>query len=387
MNAPGLGFSFTPDQEMLRKVVSDFAAKELTPEWLRELDRTARAPHDEVLPKMAALGFTSLVVPREYGGLGGGCVDATVLLETLGRASLSIASLLNFTIGFGTQTIIAFGTEEQKRYFLPRVCKGEMIFAFSLTEPNAGSDAAALRTRAVADGEDFVIDGAKIFTTGAAESKYLLVATRTDPAAPKHRGISIFLVDSKTPGITYRPIEKLGMRGAGGLYEVHYDNVRVPRSALLGPLHGGWDAVKATLERVRLSQAAYCVGCSQQVIEDAVRYAQQREQFGQPIGKFQAISHLLADLEVQADAARWLLYRAAWLVDQGVRCVKEASMANLFATETLLKVTSDAMRVYGGYGFTLEFDIQRHMRDARLFVIGDGSSQIQRNLIARFMGL
>lgn len=387
MSASGLGFSFTPDQEMLRKVVSDFAAKELTPEWLRELDRTGRAPHAEVLPKMAALGFTSLVVPREYGGLGGGCVDATVLLETLGRTSLSIASLLNFTIGFGTQTIIAFGTEAQKRYFLPRVCKGEMIFAFSLTEPNAGSDAAALRTRAVADGEDFVINGSKIFTTGAAESTYLLVATRTDPAAPKHRGISIFLVDSKTPGITYRRIEKLGMRGAGGLYEVHYENARVPRSALLGSLHGGWDAVKATLERVRLSQAAYCVGCSQQVIADAVRYAQQREQFDQPIGKFQGISHLLADLEVQTDAARWLLYRAAWLVDQGVRCVKEASMANLFATETLLKVTSDAMRVYGGYGFTLEFDIQRHMRDARLFVIGDGSSQIQRNLIARFMGL
>jgi alkylation response protein AidB-like acyl-CoA dehydrogenase len=177
------------------------------------------------------------------------------------------------------------------------------------------------------------------------------------------------------------------MRGAGGLYEVQYEGVRVPRSALLGPLHGGWDVVKATLERVRLSQAAYCVGCAQQVIEDAVRYAQQREQFGQPIGKFQAISHLLADLHVQADSARWLLYRAAWLVDQGVRCVKEASMANLHATETLLRVTSDAMRVYGGYGFTLEFDIQRHMRDARLFVIGDGSSQIQRNLIARLMGL
>jgi len=383
----GLGFRFTPEQEALRKVVRDFTARELTPEWLRELDRTARAPHDEILPKMAALGFTSLVVPREYGGLGGGCVDATVLLEALGRASLSIASLLNFVIGFGTQTIIAFGSEEQKRYFLPRVCKGEMVFAFSLTEPNAGSDAAALRTRAVADGEDFVISGTKIFTTGAAESKYLLVATRTDPRAPKHRGISIFLVDSKTPGLTYRPIEKLGMRGAGGLYEVRYDNVRVPRSALLGPLHGGWDAVKATLERVRLSQAAYCVGCSQQVIEDAVRYARQREQFEQPIGKFQGISHLLADLEVQTDAARWLLYRAAWLVDEGVRCVKEASMANLCATETLLKVTSDAMRVYGGYGFTLEFDIQRHMRDARLFVIGDGSSQIQRNLIARFMGL
>jgi alkylation response protein AidB-like acyl-CoA dehydrogenase len=383
----GLGFAFTEEQEMLRRVVAEFTAKELTPEWLRELDRTARAPHDEILPKMAALGFTSLAVPREYGGLGGGCVDATVLLETMGRASLSIASLLNFAIGFGTQTIIAFGTEEQKRHYLPRVCTGDMFFAFSLTEPNAGSDAASIRTRAVADGDHFVIDGTKIFTTGAAEAKCLLVATRTDPTAPKHRGISLFLVDSRTPGIRYRPIEKLGMRGAGGLYEVQYEGVRVPRSALLGPLHGGWDAVKATLERVRLSQAAYCVGCSQQVIEDAVRYAQQREQFGQPIGKFQAISHLLADLQVQAESARWLLYRAAWLVDQGVRCVKEASMANLHATETLLRVTSDAMRVYGGYGFTMEFDIQRHMRDARLFVIGDGSSQIQRNLIARLMGL
>jgi alkylation response protein AidB-like acyl-CoA dehydrogenase len=383
----GLAFGFTAEQEMLRKVVGDFAAKELTPEWLRELDRTGRAPHDEILPKMAALGFTSLVIPREYGGLGGGCVDATVLLEGLGRASLSIASLLNFAIGFGTQTIIAFGTEEQKRHYLPSVCRGEMIFAFSLTEPNAGSDAASIRTRAVRDGDHFVINGTKIFTTGAAEAKCLLVATRTDTSKPKHRGISLFLVDPKTPGIRYRPIEKLGMRGAGGLYEVQYEDVRVPGAALLGQLHGGWDAVKATLERVRLSQAAYCVGSAQQVVEDAVRYAQQREQFGQPIGKFQAISHMLADLHVRADAARWLLYRAAWLVDQGVRCVKEASMANLYATEALLRITSDAMRVYGGYGFTMEFDVQRHLRDARLFVIGDGSSQIQRNLIARAMGL
>lgn len=383
----GLSFAFTEEQEQLRRVVAEFTARELTPEWLRELDRSARPPHAEILPKMAALGFTSLVVPREYGGLGGGCVDATVLLETLGRASLSIASLLNFAIGFGTQTLIAYGTDAQKRHYLPRVCAGEMIFAFSLTEPDAGSDAASLRTRAVADGDHFVIDGTKMFTTGAAEAGCLLVATRTDPARPKHQGISLFLVDPRTPGIRFRPIEKLGMRGAGGLYEVQYERVRVPRSALLGPLHGGWDAVKATLERVRLSQAAYCVGCAQQVIEDAVRYAQQREQFGQPIGRFQAIGHLLADLQVQTESARWLLYRAAWLVDQGVRCVQEASTANLHATETLLRVTSDAMRVYGGYGFTMEFDIQRHMRDARLFVIGDGSSQVQRGLIARLMGL
>jgi alkylation response protein AidB-like acyl-CoA dehydrogenase len=261
------------------------------------------------------------------------------------------------------------------------------LFAFALTEPNAGSDAASVRTRARLDGDEFVINGSKQFITGAAEAPYLLVVTRSDPDAPKRRGISLMLVDSKAPGISYRRIEKLGMRACGGLYAIDFDDVRVPRSALLGPLHGGWDLLKATMERTRISQAAYCVGAARQVIDDAIAYAGQREQFGQKIGKFQAISHLLADLHVQTESARWLVYRAAWLVDQGVRCVEEASVANLHATETLLKVTSDAMRVYGGYGLTMDFDIQRHMRDARLFVIGDGSSQIQRDMIARLRGL
>ncbi len=380
-------FRFSDEQEILRRTVSAFAARELTPEYLRELDSSARAPHWELLPKMAALGFTALPVSPEYGGLGGSVIDSTILLEELGRTSLAVASMLNFAIGFGCETVKRYGTEAQKRDLLPRVVSGEMCFAFSLTEPNAGSDAAAIRTCAVADGEHYVIDGAKIFTTGAVESRCLVVATRTDSSVTKHKGISLFLVDPSSPGITCRKIEKLGMRGAGGLYEVHYDGVRVSRNALLGPLNGGWDAVKATLERVRLSQAAYCIGCAQQVIEDAVRYAGEREQFGQPIGKFQAIAHLLADLQVEVDAARWLLYRAAWIVDSGARCVKEASMANLACTEALLHVTEEAMRVYGGYGLTMEFDIQRHFRDARLFVIGDGSSQIQRNIIARMMGL
>jgi alkylation response protein AidB-like acyl-CoA dehydrogenase len=381
-----MDFGLTPEQELLTRAVREFAARELPPEFLRELDATARAPH-ELLPKMAALGFTGLPIPPEYGGVGGSCTDVTVLLEALGRTSLAVASLLNRAIGFGTETILKFGSEEQKRFFLPKVCAGEMIFAFSLTEPDAGSDAAAIRTRAVADGDHFVIDGTKMFTTGASECPYLVVTTRTDPRVPKHAGISVFLVDARTPGITCRPIDKLGMRGAGGLYEVRYEGVRVPRTALLGPLNGGWAAVTATLERVRLAQAAYCVGCAQEVVDAALRYAREREQFGQPIGKFQAIGHLLADLQVETDAARLLLYRAAWLVDQKIACAREASMANLFATEALVRVTSEAMRVYGGYGFTLEFDIQRHLRDARLFVVGDGSSQIQRNLLARLMGL
>ena len=376
----------TDEQALFRRTVRAFVARELQPAYLRELDAAGRTPR-ELLPKMAELGFMGLPIPPAYGGIGGSARDVTVLLEELGRGSLAIASLLNRAIGFGTEAILRFGTDAQKQHYLPRVCNGEMVFAFSLTEANAGSDAAAIRTRAVADGADFVISGSKMFTTGAGEDPCLIVAAITDPDAPKRKGISVFLVDATTPGITSRRIEKLGMRAAGGLYEVHYDNVRVPGTALLGPLDGGWTVVTATLERARLAQAAYCVGCAQTVIDDAVRYAGEREQFGQAISRFQAIAHLLVDLQVETDAARLMLYRAASLVDEGTPCMKETSMANLHATETLVKVTSEAMRVYGGYGFTMEFDIQRHFRDARLFVVGEGASQIQRNLIARFMGL
>jgi alkylation response protein AidB-like acyl-CoA dehydrogenase len=380
-----LDFGFTPEQEQLRGVVRAFAGRELTREFLREIDASGRAPH-ELLPRMAALGFNGLPVPAEYGGLGGSATDVSVLLEEVGRASLSIASLLNRALGWGAEAILRFGTEQQKRHFLPRVCSGEMIFAFSHTEADAGSDAAAIRTRAVADGEHFVINGTKMFTTGAAECPCLIVTARTDPAVSKHKGLSVFLVDGATRGITCHRIEKLGMRGAGGLYEVQYQDVRVPRSTLLGTENGGWQVITGTLERARIAQAAYCVGAAQNVIDDAVRYANERSQFGQPIGKFQAIAHLLVDLQVRTDAARLLLYRAASMVDEAVACVREASIANLHATETLVTVTSDAMRVWGGYGFTREFEIERTLRDARLFVIGDGSSQIQRNLIARQMG-
>lgn len=384
--ATGLDFGYTPRQEEIRAATRAFTQTHLTPELLRETDRAGRAPH-ELLPRLGALGLTGLAVPAEYGGCAGSAADVSVFLEELGRASLSIASLVNRAIGWGTETVLRFGTEAQKDYYLRRVAAGEMIFAFSHTEPNAGSDAAAIRTRARAEGHEFVISGSKMFTSGAKESGCLIVSARTDPEAVKHRGISVFLVPPDTPGITFRPIEKLGMRAAGGLYEVHYDDVRVPASTLLGPLDGGWRVITSTLERARIAQASYCVGAAQRTIDDAVAYANRREQFGQPIGKFQALAHLLADLQVETEAARLLLFRAASLVDEGVPCVKEASMANLHATETLLRVTSEAMRVWGGYGFTKEVEIERTLRDARLFVVGDGSSQIQRNLIARAMGL
>jgi alkylation response protein AidB-like acyl-CoA dehydrogenase len=223
-----------------------------------------------------------------------------------------------------------------------------MNFVFSHTEPNAGSDAAAIITKATPDGEDFIILGSKILTTGAAECPCLIVTARTDVTFGKHKGISVFLVDATTPGINSCRIEKLGMRGAGTLCEVHYDDVRVPASALLGALHGGWRVIGGTLERARIAQASYCLDVAQRVIHDADQYANELEQFGQRIGRFQAIVHLIVDLQVRTDAARLLLYLAASMIDESVPCVREASIANLHATETLVRVTSQGMRVWGG---------------------------------------
>lgn len=370
-------FSLTAQQQRLRDAVRAFVARELPESFLAAVDRDGRAPM-ELLPKFAAAGFTQVGIPREYGGVDGGAADVSVLLEELGRASLSIASLFNRAIGWGVEALLRFGSEAQKRDFLGRVCAGDMMFAFSHTEPNAGSDAAAIRTRAWADGDHYVIQGAKIFTSGAAESPCLIVSARTDPEASKHRGMSVFLVDRTTAGITSRRIEKLGMRAAGTLCEVHYDAVRVPRSALLSTENNGWRVITSTLERARVAQAAYCVGAAQRTIDDALAFRPRGADEHAP---------LLADMQLRTDAARLLLHRAASMIDEGVPCVREASIANLYATENLVKVTAEAMPVWGPHGATREHIVERTLRDARLFIIGDGSSQIQRNLIARQMGL
>jgi alkylation response protein AidB-like acyl-CoA dehydrogenase len=353
-------FRFTDEQEMLRRTAGAFARQELKPEYLREIDASGRALHRDLLPRMASLGFTALCAPIEHGGLGGGFIDKAVLLEELGRTSLSAAAVLDAAIGSGCEAIKRHGSDAQQRDFLPKIVQGEMCFAFS--------EGDEVQARALPGGDGFVIDGAKATSTGAAEARCLVVAATTGA------GISMFTLSPQSAGISFRRIETMGMRGAGGFYEVRYGGVKVPHSALLGELNKGHDIRDAWLRLERLSAAAYCVGCAQQAIDDAVRYAGERRQFGQPIGKFQAIAHLLADLQVQVDGARWLLYRAAWLLDGGASGIREASMASVACSEALLQVTSDTIRVFGGYGLTLEFDIQRHFRDARKFVAGRGGA-------------
>jgi alkylation response protein AidB-like acyl-CoA dehydrogenase len=290
----------------------------------------------------------------------------------LGRASLAAATILDSSIGVGCELVKQLASAAQKREVFDRLVRGELCFAIADESST---------TRAHAAGEHFVITGSAVLAAGTPSAHYLIVATRTD------EGLTLFMLDPNCDGIDYRALETIGLRAVGGLHEVSFRATRVPRSAVLGGVGQGADALAAAVDRARIHQAAYCVGCAQQVIQEAVGYACEREQFGQPIGKFQAISHMLVDRQVDVDAARALLYRAAWTADRAVACASEAAMANLACCEALLAVTSDTMRVYGGYGLTMEFDIQRHFRDARHLVVEGAGSASARDCIAQSMGL
>ena len=375
-------FVFTSEQEMLRRTVRTFAEKELTREYLRALDEGAHAPDCDLLPMMAALGFTALTLPSEFGGLDGGAIDGVALLEELGRSSLAVASILTSAIGFGCEALNRAGTASQQREMFEKLVRGELHFAYAAAGPGSDSDAAVVAARA--DNSQYILDGSNILVTGARDPNYLIIAAQSENDASH---LSLFILEPTATGITGYPIETSGLRGVGAFHTLNFKTVCVPAIALLGSHGNAGDSVLAALMHARLLEAATCVGCAQQVVDDAVRYAGEREQFGQPIGKFQAISHLLVDLQVDVDAARALLYLAAWMSDAGRECAREVSMAHLAASETLLRTASDAMRVYGGYGMTMEFDVQRHLRDARLFVVGDGASRSQRDLVARSMGL
>jgi alkylation response protein AidB-like acyl-CoA dehydrogenase len=280
-------------------------------------------------------------------------------------------------------------SEEQKKRFLPAIAKGELRFAFGLTEPNAGSDAANTQTRAVPDGDNFIINGNKIFITGSHVADYVMTVTRTDPNVPKHKGLTIFFVETKTKGFSAMPLGKFGGRAVASC-ELVYEDVVVPKDAILGGpdrLNDGWKQVFTTLNVERIVIAASYVGEGKLALQEATQYAKERVQFGQPIGKFQAVQHMLAEVATEIEAARWLTYRAAWLRKENQPCAKEASMAKLFASETSKKAALTGVQVMGGYGYMNEFDMQRHLRNAILAPIGGGTSQIQKNIIARQMGI
>lgn len=378
-------FRFTEEQELFRDFVRKFMKKEVTREYVRKYDTEKKIPLD-VYRKMADLGWLGIPFPEEYGGSGGDAILKCILLEEASKAMTALAGAYSRSVTYGGESIYAYGSEEQKKKYLPALCKGEMLFAMALTEPNAGSDAASIITSAVPDGNDFIINGQKMFSTGANVADRILTVVKTDKKADAYKSISIFLIDRRSKGLEVRLLDMIGQWSANTTM-ITFDNVRVSGKDLCGPLNEGWKNLLVSLELERYSLAAAALGTAEAAFDDALQYAKEREQFGRKIGKFQAIRHMLADMEMDLKACHLLTYKAAWQVANGIYDPIDASVAKLFTSEALMRVVNKGMEILGGYSMTMEYDMQRYYRDLKMFEIGGGTSEIQRNIIAKQLGL
>ncbi|HEX5695424.1 MAG TPA: acyl-CoA dehydrogenase family protein [Acidimicrobiia bacterium] len=374
----------TPEQELFRATVREFCDKEISREYVRECDRERKAPRD-LYDKLAKQGWLGINIPEEHDGAGAGAVEVAILLEELGRAFLDLSFWVFRTVTWGGLAISRDGTPELKRDLLPRIASGELTVCFSLTEPDAGSDAAAITLSAVEDGDDYLLNGQKVFTSGFKVSDLDVVATRTSSEGKKHHGITNFIVDTNSPGLDWSPIETLGHWPLGTAM-LYFTDVRVPKTRMLGTLHEGWADLGVYLRYERLCLSAARTGAAA-ALADSVSYAQERKQFDQPISQFQAVSHRLADMQTMVEISQMLVYRYASRLDRGVATTRDAAILKLYACESYKQVADMGLQVLGGYGYTMEYDLQRHFRESRLGVIGAGTSDIQRNIIARTMGL
>jgi alkylation response protein AidB-like acyl-CoA dehydrogenase len=378
--------NFEPSEHhaLLRKSVREFARAEIAPH-AQEWDRAERFPV-EIVSKLAGLGLLGIRIPEKYGGAGMDVTAYAICVEELARVDGSVALTVASHNGLGTAHLLAFGTEAQKQRYLPRAASGEWLAAWALTEPGSGSDAAALRTTARRDDDgSWRLDGAKTFITQGSVAGFCVVLARTNPAAPRQRGITAFVVDRGTPGFTVsKHLLKLGCR-ASDTAEIAFDGVRLSDAQRVGEIDHGFADTMRILECGRVSIAAMALGLGYGALDKAIAYAKQREAFGKPIAEFQAIQWMLADAKVELDAAALLTYRAAWMADRGEPYAYEAAMAKLFASEAASRACNSAVQVHGGYGYVRELDVERHLRDAKLCEIGEGTSEVQRMVIAKHL--
>lgn len=376
-----MDFGLNEEQRLWQKTVHDFVAAEVLPR-ARETDETGEFNWPAVR-KMGPLGMLGLNIPEEYGGAGVDAISAVIAIEELGWACGSTALAIAAHNGLGTTPLVLFGSEELKRKWLPLVASGKgKLGALALTEPGAGSDLQGVQTKAVKDGDEWVINGAKMWCTNATIAEYIITLARTDPAGGS-RSLSMILVPTDTPGLRIGPPEKkMGLKGSP-TSAVTYDNVRVPLANLVGAQGGGLGQTLTTLDGGRISIGAISLGLARAAFENAVAYAKERRAFGAPIANLQAIQWMLADAATEIAAARNLLYYAAWRKQQGKPYTQEAAMAKLFASEMGERVCRNAIQVFGGYGYSREYPVERMYRDARLMTIGEGTSEIQRLVIAR----
>ena len=371
---------FTEEHKMLRDMVRDFARNEVKP-LAQELDEKGGFPHESV-KKMAELGLMGIPWDEKYGGTGMDTLALVIAIEEIGKVCPSTGATMMAHTSLGTAPIALFGTEEQKERYLPGLASGKKIGAFGLTEPNAGSDAGNTQTRAVLEEDEYIINGEKAFCTNAGEAS-VMIFTAVMVENGEEKGISAFVIDADTEGMSLNPPEKkMGWCGSD-TRSVFFKDMRIPKSAVLGNPSKGFKQFLKTLTGGRITIGALGLGTAQGAFTRALEYSQEREAFGKPINKFQGVSFKLSDMATQIEAARHLVYYAAWKKDQGLPVIREAAMAKLFSSETAMMVTTEAIQVLGGYGYIKEYDVERFFRDAKILEIGEGTSEIQRIIIAR----
>lgn len=372
-------FNLTEEQELLRKTVRDFALNEVEPS---AAERDENEEFDRgIFDKMGELGLTGIPFPEKYGGTDMGNISYAIAVEELSRVCASTGVTLSAHVSLCAWPIYNYGTEEQKQKYLVPLAEGAKLGALGLTEPSAGSDAGSLKLSAKLDGDAYVLNGTKIFITNGYEAETYVIVANADPSKG-YRGTVALIVEKGTPGFTFGKKEKkLGIRSST-TYELVFEDCRVPKENLLGEVGQGFKIALSTLDGGRIGIGAQAVGIAQGAFDHALSYAREREQFGRPIGKFQGIQFMLADMATKIDAARLLVYRAAYLKDSGKPYSKEAAMAKLYASETAMEVTTKAVQIFGGYGYTREYPVERMMRDAKITEIYEGTSEIQRVVIA-----
>ncbi len=374
-----MAYQLTDEQLMIQSMVREFARKEILP-TAAERDKSKEFPADN-LKKMAELGLLGMMIPVQYGGEGADTISYVLALSEIAYACAATAVVMSVHNSIVCESIVRYGTEEQKKKYLKKLASGKWIGAFALTEPHAGSDPVSQATTAEKDGDYYVINGSKRFITTGKNSGLVIVTAKTDPAKA-HKGISAFLVEKGTPGlIVDREEDKMGLR-ASDTTDLIFDNCRVPAKNRLGQEGDGFKIAMTALDGGRIGIAAQSVGVAQAAFDAAVKYAKQREQFGQKISKFQGLRWMIADMATQIEAARQLMLSAAAMKDSGKRYTMQASMAKLFASEMVNRITAKAVQIHGGYGFTTDYPVERYYRDARVFTIYEGTSEIQRVVIS-----
>jgi butyryl-CoA dehydrogenase len=373
-------YPLSDEERLILDTVRAFARERVAPR-AAEIDRTAEFPWD-LVREMGKMGLLGVCLPEEYGGAGQSYVLFAMIVEELCKACATTGLIMDVNISLCAEPILLFGTEEQKKRFLTPLASGEKLGALAITEPEAGSDAAGIKTTAVRDGDQYVLNGTKIFTTNGGVADIYVCTAVTDPGAG-HKGITDFVVEKGMPGLSFgEPLHKLGICGSATT-EVHFDNVRVPVANRLGEEGMGFKITMDTLDGGRIGIAAQAVGIAQSALDDAVAYITQRKQFGQRIADFEAVQFMVADMATQIEAARLLTLQAAELREKRIPCARESSMAKLFAGDMAMRVTIDALQLFGGYGYIKEYPAERHMRDAKITQIYEGTQQIQRLVIAR----